>query len=97
MFTSPVALASEVIYAMFSTPFTASSIGMTTDFITVLASAPLYEVEIITVGGAMSGYCSIGKVLRHIKPTKAISSDKHTAITFLSTKMLPFIELKIEN
>ena len=77
------------MYAMFSTPLTASSIGITTDFITVLASAPEYDVVIITVGGAISGYCSIGKVFRQIKPIKAMSSEIQTAITLRSTKMFP--------
>ena len=48
---------------MSSTPLMLSSNGWMTDSMMVCGSAPVYEVEILTVGGAMSGYCSTGRVL----------------------------------
>src|SRR5947207_13129628 len=44
------------IYAMPGVPFTCVSIGVVTVSSTVCASAPLYVVEMLTVGGEISGY-----------------------------------------
>ena len=62
-----------------------------TDFIHVFASAPEYEVVTSTVGGAIFGYCSTGKVFRQINPIIMMTIAIEIAITFLSIKMLPFI------
>ena len=51
-----------------STPFIASSSGITTLLSTVWALAPVYVAETETVGGAMSGYCVIGSETKPITP-----------------------------
>ena len=71
----PVLVAVEVMYVMFSTPLMASSNGTITDFCTVSALAPAYEVDTLMVGGAISGYCSIGSEKRPIKPTIRITAE----------------------
>jgi hypothetical protein len=69
------------MYVMFSTPLILSSSGVMTEFNTVCASAPVYDVDTIIVGGAMSGYCSIGRLTSPIVP----SSTKNMEITVEST------------
>ena len=44
-----------------------------------------------TVGGAMLGYCSMGRLFMQIKPTKAITIEMAQAITYLLMKILFFI------
>ena len=56
------------MYSMLSTPFTWVSIGAATDCATVSASAPGKLAETVTVGGAIGGYCSMGR------PTSAASA-----------------------
>ena len=46
---------------MFSTPFTCCSIGLVTVSSTTWAFAPGYDVEILTVGGVMSGMLATGR------------------------------------
>ena len=58
-----------------------------TDFIQVFASAPEYEVVTSTVGGAIFGYCSTGKVFKQMNPTNIMTIAIEIAITFLSMKM----------
>lgn len=53
---------------MFSTPLMASSRGITTLLSVVCALAPVYVALTLTVGGAMSGYCSIGNDTKPITP-----------------------------
>ena len=43
-------------------PLSCCSITCVTEFSTVSAEAPVYVVPIVTLGGAMSGYCSSGSV-----------------------------------
>ena len=45
----------------------------------------------MTVGGAMSGYCSIGKLTRPISPTSRISTDTTQAKMGRSIKSFSFI------
>ena len=73
------------------TPLMFSSNGCTTAFMMVLASAPVYDVETRTVGGAMFGYCSMGSVLMQIKPTSVMTIAIAHAITYLLIKMFPFM------
>ena len=77
----PELVAVDVMYVMFSTPLILSSRGVMTEFNTVCASAPVYDVDTIIVGGAMSGYCSIGRLTSPIVP----SSTKNMEITVEST------------
>jgi hypothetical protein len=46
----------------------------------------------VTVGGAISGYCSTGKVLRLIYPTSIMTNAIEMAITLLDIKIFPFID-----
>src|SRR6202012_1684841 len=46
---------------MFSTPLICSSIGVTTVAATTSALAPGYWPETLITGGAISGYCAIGR------------------------------------
>src|ERR1700728_221999 len=46
---------------MFSTPLICSSIGVTTVEATTSALAPGYWPETLMIGGAISGYCAIGR------------------------------------
>ena len=48
---------------MFWTPLMDCSNGIRTESTRTLALAPGYEMETITVGGAMLGNCAIGRVL----------------------------------
>ena len=52
-----------------------SSNGASTEFFTVSASAPVYVVRTETVGGATSGYCSIGKVSSPMRPSMTMRID----------------------
>ncbi len=49
-------------------PDSCSSIGAATVFASVSAFAPGYVAVIVTVGGAMSGYCAIGSVFNATSP-----------------------------
>ena len=46
-----------------------------TEFFTVSASAPGYEVHTLTVAGAMSGYCSIGSDTNPMTPKMTIRME----------------------
>ena len=61
----------------------------------VLASAPVYEVETRTVGGAMFGYCSMGNVPMQMAPTSVMTIAIAHAITYRLMKMLFFIVLSV--
>ena len=76
---------------MFSTPLICSSSGVTTLFKTVSAFAPVYEVETRTVGGAMSGYCSIGRLNKQITPNMTIIMEITEDKTGRSIKVLNMI------
>ena len=69
----------------------ASSRGAITDFCTVSADAPGYAVITITVGGAMSGNCSIGRVFMLISPTSTMTMDITAERTGRSMNVLNFI------
>ena len=65
----------DVMYVMSSTPFMASSSGVTTLLSTVSALAPVYVALTMMVGGAMSGYCSMGRLASPMMPTSTMSTD----------------------
>lgn len=69
----------EVMYIMFSTPLMLCSRGTITLFCTASALAPAYVVDTITVGGAMSGYCSTGRFTSEMSPRKTIATADITA------------------
>src|SRR5512141_3243630 len=58
----------ELKYSMFSTPESCSSIGAATTLASVSAEAPGYEAATVTVGGAISGYWAIGRILAATRP-----------------------------
>ena len=70
----PLFDAVDVIYIMPSTPLIASSRGTTTLFCTVSAFAPVYDAMTRTVGGAISGNCSSGRLASPMIPTSTIST-----------------------
>src|ERR1700674_1913980 len=53
---------------MFSTPLICSSIGATTVEATVSALAPGYWPATLMMGGAISGYCAIGRRINATPP-----------------------------
>ena len=86
----PSLVAWEVMYVMFSTPLMLSSRGVTTELSTVCASAPVYVVCTEMVGGATSGYCSIGSEMMPMMP----SSTKKMEITVESTgRFMKFVNV----
>ena len=69
-----------------------SSRGASTEFFTVSASAPIYEVNTDTVGGAISGYCSMGSVTRPMNPRMTMRME----ITVESTgRLMKFVKVMI--
>src|SRR5688500_16002559 len=64
-----------VIYDIPGVPLTCVSIGVVVVCSTVLASAPVKFDEMFTVGGVISGYWAIGKVLNAISPTSIITTE----------------------
>src|SRR5437764_12568275 len=62
-----------------STPLTCCSIGAATVSATTWALAPGYEIEIVTPGGVIRGYCEIGKKYSAIPPTSVMTSDNTVA------------------
>ena len=68
MEAAPSLLALDVMYNMPSTPLICSSSGVITLLSTVSAFAPVYEAVTCIVGGAISGYCSIGSVVKPKTP-----------------------------
>ena len=73
---------------MFSTPFTASSMGVATERATTSALAPGYEAVTCTLGGAISGNCVTGNVTRDSKPRSTNMMDTTDANTGLSMNFL---------
>src|SRR5271155_2716394 len=61
MLNRPSAVELEYMYSMFSTPLICCSIGVTTVAATTSALAPGYWPDTLMIGGAISGYCAIGK------------------------------------
>ena len=57
----PSAVEFEYMYSMFSTPLICCSIGVTTVEATTSALAPGYWPVTLMIGGAISGYCAIGR------------------------------------
>src|SRR6516162_6312524 len=57
----PSAVEFEDMYSMFSTPLICCSIGVMTVDATTSALAPGYWPETLMIGGAISGYCAIGR------------------------------------
>src|SRR5271154_5047583 len=57
----PSAVELEYMYSMFSTPLICCSIGVTTVAAPPSALAPGYWPDTLMIGGAISGYCAIGK------------------------------------
>src|SRR6185437_3419630 len=63
MATEPSALDDELKYKRLSMPVSCCSITWVTEFCTVSADAPGKVAPMLTAGGAMFGYCSIGSVV----------------------------------
>src|SRR5215468_2643962 len=63
---------------MFSTPLICSSIGATTVEATTSALAPGYWPVTLMIGGAISGYCAIGRRTKATAPriTKTIETTE---------------------
>ena len=80
---------------MFSTPLICSSKGAITLFNTVWALAPLYEVDTRTVGGAISGYCVIGILIRPMTPRMTITMEITVDSTGLLINLSNFIVLVV--
>src|SRR5678815_790394 len=72
-------------------PFTCVSMGVVIVCSTVCASAPLYRVVILTVGGLMSGYWLTGKFKMDKTPTKTITMEITMAVTGLFIKLSAII------
>src|SRR5215467_1892171 len=72
----PSAVEFDDIYSMFSTPLICCSIGVTTVDATTSALAPGYWPETLMIGGAISGYCAIGRRENETPPrmTKTIET-----------------------
>ena len=81
---------------MFSTPLIASSKGVITLLVMVWASAPIYVVDTCTVGGAMSGYCSIGKATKPMIPSITMMTEITVDITGLSMNLSNLISLSLQ-
>ena len=93
MLAVPSLEADEVIYIMFSTPLIWSSNGAITEFKTAVELAPVYEARTDTVGGAMSGYWVIGKVVRPMIPKMTIKIE----ITVERTGLLIYVSSFIDS
>src|SRR4029077_13699958 len=74
------------MYNMFSTPITCCSIGAATVSRTTDALAPGYEHDTWTVGGVISGYWAIGRILTAASPASRITSEMTTPKTGRSMK-----------
>src|ERR1051325_5068051 len=72
----PSAVEFDDMYSMFSTPLTCCSSGVTTVVATTSALAPGYWPETLMIGGAISGYCAIGRRENETPPrmTKTIET-----------------------
>src|SRR5690348_13070205 len=72
----PSAVEFDDMYSMFSTPLTCCSSGVTTVDATTSALAPGYWPETLMIGGAISGYCAIGRRENETPPrmTKTIET-----------------------
>src|SRR5260370_20978335 len=64
---------------MFSTPLICSSIGVTTVWATTSELAPGYWPVTLIVGGAISGYCAIGRRENDTPPTITNTIDTTAA------------------
>jgi hypothetical protein len=62
------------------------SITWVTEFCTVWASAPGYMALITTAGGAMVGYCSIGRLVAAMPPASMVTMAMTQAKTGRSMK-----------
>ncbi len=62
---------------MFSTPLICSSIGVTTVAATTSALAPGYWPVTLMIGGAISGYCAIGRRENDTPPRITKTIDDH--------------------
>ena len=75
----PLEAAVELKYSRFSTPDSCSSIGAATVRVSVSLEAPGYVAVMITVGGAISGYCATGKPRTAIRPAMTIVMEMTAA------------------
>ena len=82
----PSAALVEVMNSMFSTPLICCSSTAVTPSSTLTASAPVYRALTCTVGGAMSGRFSIGRIGRAISPAITISRLQTVVSTGLRMK-----------
>ena len=81
-----------------STPLICCSIGVDTDSCTVTASAPTYVAVNWISGGAMSGYCEIGRLTIATMPMRVIMIEMTIATIGRSMKnraipQRPWVEL----
>ncbi len=75
MVALPVFVAVDSMYVMPCAPLIDSSRGAITELRTAWALAPLYVVLTEIVGGARSGYCVIGRLIRPIRPKRTMNID----------------------
>ena len=76
-------------------PFSSCSIGVATACDTVSALAPGYDALILTTGGVICGYWSIGRNATPSNPPITISTDMTIENTGLSMKNPGFILLRL--
>ena len=65
--------------------------GVATACVTVCASAPGYEAEILTTGGTICGYWSTGSSARPMAPTMTMTIESTVEKTGLSMKKSAFM------
>src|SRR5258707_10883408 len=71
----PLLALREYMYSMLSTPDICCSIGVATDWPTVMASAPGYVALTWTCGSAMFGNCATGRPLIATIPMSTIRME----------------------
>jgi len=82
----PLARLVEDMNRKSSTPFSSFSITEVTVRSSVCASAPTKVAEMLSEGGATSGYCSTGRRLSAMAPNRIANSAITQASTGRSTK-----------
>jgi hypothetical protein len=81
----------DSIYIMPGVPLSCCSIGVATACATVSELAPGYVALILTTGGVICGYWSIGNIVNPINPNMTINIDMTMENTGLSIKNETFI------
>ena len=70
------------------TPLIACSNGISTELVNTVELAPGYEAYTITIGGAMSGNCDLGKVYIASPPMNIMTKEITMASAGLRIKLL---------